>query len=130
MARILIIDDEPRILSLLREMLESAGHLVVEAQDGAVALRWWRDHSHEQTIDLIITDILMPEKDGIEVIQQIRQLAPNTKVIAISGHSEVVRIPFLEVAKRLGAVRTISKPFTMQTLLNAVQAALDERNPD
>jgi DNA-binding NtrC family response regulator len=64
--------------------------------------------------------------DGFEVIQEIRQLAPNTKVIAISGHSQVVKIPYLDVAKRLGAVRTIAKPFTMETLLNAVRAALDE----
>jgi two-component system chemotaxis response regulator CheY len=126
MARILVIDDEPGMLNALREMLESAGHQVVEAQDGAVAVRWWREHAHEQTIDLILTDILMPEKDGFEVIQEIRQLAPNTKVIAISGHSQVVKIPYLDVAKRLGAVRTIAKPFTMETLLNAVRAALDE----
>ena len=128
MARILVIDDEPGMLSVLREMLESAGHLVVEARNGAVAVRWWREHTHEQTIDLIVTDILMPEKDGIEVIQEIRQLAPNTKVIAISGHSQVVKIPFLDVAKRLGAARTIAKPFTMETLLNVVRATLDENH--
>jgi CheY-like chemotaxis protein len=126
--RILVIDDEPGIRELLRDMLETEGHVVCEAADGAMALRRWREHSAEEAIDLIITDMLMPEKDGIEVIREIRQLAPKTKVIAISGGSPLMNIKLLEIANRLGAIRTIAKPFSLETLLNTVRSAFDENH--
>jgi two-component system response regulator (stage 0 sporulation protein F) len=128
MARILIIDDQPGMLSLLREMLESEDHEVVEASDGAMAIRWWQEHSYDQPIDLIVTDMLMPDGDGIEVIRHIRQASPKTKVIAISGDSPFVNISLLDIARRMGAFRTISKPFTMATLLTAVRAALEVKD--
>lgn len=122
-ARILVIDDEAAIRSMLRDMLESEGHLVVEASDGAVAMQRWREHQ-AQPFDLIITDILMPEKDGLEVIRELRRLSPTTKIIAISGGSPQAHIRFLDIANHLGAYRTIDKPFAMHTLLDAVNGAL------
>ena len=128
MARILIIDDQPVMLCLLRDMLESENHEVVEASDGLVAIRWWQEHSNEQPIDLIISDMLMPNADGIEVIQYFRQMSPNTKVIAISGGSPFVHISLLDIAKRMGAFQTVAKPFTLKTLLHAVHAALNSND--
>ncbi len=122
-ARILVIDDEVAIRGMLRDMLEGEGHLIVEAPDGAVAMKRWREHQ-DQPFDLIITDILMPEKDGLEVIREIRRLSPQTKVIAISGGSPQVHIRFLDIANCLGAYRTIEKPFALNTLLDAVNGAL------
>ena len=119
-ARILVIDDEISIRAMLRDMLEGEGHQVIEAPDGAVAMKQCRD----QSVDLIITDILMPEKDGLEVIREIRRLAPDTKVIAISGGNPQVHVRFLDIAKHLGAYRTIDKPFALHTLLDAVHDAL------
>ncbi len=123
MARILVIDDEAAIRGLLRDMLESEGHLVVEASDGAVAMKQWRE-PQAQPFDLVITDILMPEKDGLEVIREIRRLSPKTKVIAISGGSPQVHVRFLDIANHLGAYRTIEKPFSLHDLLDAVNGAL------
>ena len=124
-ARILIIEDEPEIRNLLREMLESNGHWVDEAPNGAVGMQRWREHSRAQAIDLIITDILMPEKDGLEVIRAIQRLAPDTKIVVISGGSSRLQLPLLDIAARLGAFHTVEKPFTMRTLLAAVNDALD-----
>jgi DNA-binding NtrC family response regulator len=125
MARILIIDDQPGILCLLREMLESENHEVVEASDGRVAIRWWQAHSKEQPIDLIVTDMLMPDTDGIEVIQYFRRMTPRPKVIAISGGRPFEHISLLDIARHMGAFQTVAKPFTLKTLLNAVHAALN-----
>jgi len=128
-ARILIIDDEKSIRTMLRDVLESEGHTVIEAPNGTVAMQHWRAQSAAQPIDLIITDILMPDKDGIEVIREIRRLAPDMKIIAISGGSPQVNMRLLEIANRLGAYRTIDKPFGLNVLLDAVRAALSQEYP-
>lgn len=128
-AKILVIDDEPAIRGMLRDMLESDGHLVVEASDGVEAMHQWQEHNRETPFDLIITDILMPEKDGLEVIREVRRLSPKTKIIAISGGSPKVHVRFLDIANHLGAYRTLDKPFALDTLLDAVHAALSEPPP-
>src|SRR5581483_8993403 len=115
--RILIVDDEAAIRGILRDTLEGEGFTVVEASDGAVAMQRWR----EQPVDLVITDILMPEKDGLEVIREIRRAAPGTKVIAMSGGGGPrAPIRFLDMAGRLGATRTIEKPFAITAFLDTV----------
>jgi len=72
MARVLLIDDDPLVRNILRQILELDGHMVVDAANGAVAMQRWS----EQPADLIVTDILMPEKDGLEVIRELRRQCP------------------------------------------------------
>ena len=87
MARILVIDDEPLARYTIREVLESAGHSVVEAENGSKGL----DIYEFQNVDLTITDILMPEKDGVQTIQEFKSLRADGKIIAIAGGSVMRR---------------------------------------
>ena len=120
MARILIIDDEDQPRRMLQQVLIRAGYEVVEARDGNQGLQLFRV---SQT-DLIITDILMPEKEGLETIIDLRREFPAVKIIAISGGGRTGNLNFLEVAKRLGAQRTLQKPFELQEMLAAVRDLL------
>ena len=121
MARILVIDDEEQVQLFMRKILEKDGHEVVDAPDGKVGLRLHR----EKPADLIITDILMPEKEGLATIMELRREYPDTKIIAISGGGRGGKLDFLSIAKKLGAVRTFTKPFTKQELIDAVHELLD-----
>lgn len=120
MTRILVIDDEAPVRRILRQMLERAGYEVVEAPDGAKGLRLY----HQDPVDLIITDILMPEKEGIETIMALCKTAPRVKIIAISGGGRMNKKDLLSTAKALGAARTLAKPFTREEVLAAVQETL------
>lgn len=120
MARILVIDDEQQPRHLLRTVLERAGYEVVEARDGNEGLERFR----ESPTDLIITDLLMPEKEGLETIMDVRREFPTVKIIAISGGGCSGNLNFLEIAERLGAQRTLAKPFGLQEMLHAVHALL------
>ena len=124
MARILIIDDDKMVLNMLRQVLEGAQHTVVEASNGEVAMRLWREHP----ADLIITDILMPEKDGLEVIRELRRECPTVKVIALSGGSRKIHFDALDVAKRFGALSTLEKPFELKELLASVDTVLKPKS--
>ena len=119
MATILIIDDEEGIRTLLRTTLEAAGHQVVEAANGHIGLEWYR---HTPT-DLIITDILMPELNGLELMLALTRQFLHAKVIAISGEGGETNV--LDVAKLLGARRTFHKPFSIPQLLDAVRYELE-----
>jgi CheY-like chemotaxis protein len=121
-ATILIVDDEAPIRRMLRDLLEGEGHTVIEAPDGRAAMKCLR----EQPSDLIITDILMPEEDGIEVIRETRRIAPETKIIAISGGGRQGKADFLNIARCLGAQRTIKKPFALDKFLEAVKEVLQD----
>ncbi len=118
MARILVVDDDPDIRDMLRRMLESAGYEVIDAPDGKEALTL-TDNSQP---DAIITDVLMPEKDGLETILELRRNAPDVKIIAISGGDRVPAENYLRTAQRLGAQHTLCKPFRCRELLDAVGA--------
>ena len=120
MAHILVIDDEQDIRRVLIRILSSAGHDVVEAENGRAGIR----QARQDNPDLIITDILMPEKDGIEAIEEIRALTKPPKIIAMSGGGRYDGFEFLEIAKCLGASALLTKPFRAATLLEAVQKAL------
>jgi DNA-binding NtrC family response regulator len=120
MARILIIDDEVSIRRALQRFLERAGHEVVSATNGSEAVRLWRQRAG----DLAITDIHMPEKNGLETIVELRQIAPQARILAMSGGDLNTRVDVLGDATLLGAVRTISKPFTLEEMLQAVEQAL------
>jgi CheY-like chemotaxis protein len=126
MARILVIDDDETVRELLRFTFEQAGYEVVEASDGDMGMQRYR----EQPTDLIIMDIFMPEKGGLESIMELRRDFPDVKIIAISGGGTVgsgwPTIDALPLAKRLGALRTLAKPFHAQEMLEAVREALAE----
>ncbi len=120
-SHILIIDDEELIRRMLRDFLEGYGYSVCIAGDGKQALRLF-EHYHA---DLIITDILMPEKDGLEVLTAVRQRWPHIPVIAITGGSvHLTPHALCHTAHVLGATRVFSKPVDLQELLLTVQQLL------
>jgi CheY-like chemotaxis protein len=119
-ARILVIDDEPQVRAMLRQMLERGGYEVLEAEEGRAGIKLYQ----EQAPDLIITDILMPGKEGIETILALRKAHPSVKIIAISGGGRMGKLDVLPIAKSFGAVRTLAKPFEREELLEAVQSVL------
>jgi DNA-binding response OmpR family regulator len=119
--RILIIDDEVQIREMLGQMLSREGYQVLHASNGKDGMKICR----EQHIDLIITDIIMPEKDGIETILELRRELSHLKVIAISGGGRLGPDGYLEMAKKLGAHRTFFKPFNRKEILDAVQELLN-----
>lgn len=116
MARILVIDDDPEIRSMLRQMLERVGHEVMEAGDGKAGVELYR----EQSADLIIMDIIMPVRSGWAAIVELRREFPDIKIIAISGGRELGPHSYLTVAKRFGAKRIFRKPIEKEELLEAV----------
>jgi two-component system chemotaxis response regulator CheY len=122
MARILVIDDDGLIRETVRRMLEGAGHVVIEAEDGAAGLKLVGNDPP----DLVVTDIYMPGKEGIETIRELRQVSPNLKIIAISGSTWSSGHDALSSAKLLGADRTLPKPFRREQLLASVRDCLQE----
>jgi two-component system chemotaxis response regulator CheY len=120
MSLILVIDDDKHIRDLLRRVLETASYKVIDAPDGRAAMRMWR----ETPADLIITDILMPEQDGLEFIRELRREAPTAKIIALSGGSARMHLDTLSIAKQFGAIGTLNKPFEIDDLLKTVKSAL------
>ena len=121
MASILIVDDEEQLRLLMRQALEQADFAVQDAKDGKEALEQYR----RNPTDLVIMDILMPGQDGLESIIQLRREFPTVKVIAITGGSEMIGVlNYLEVAKMLGARRTLHKPFELKELVEAAEAEL------
>ena len=118
-ATILIIDDEESLRALLRTTLEGAGHEVTEAPNGRIGLALYRF----RPTDLVITDILMPEMNGLDMLLELTREFLHAKVIAISGAGEEQNV--LDVAKLLGARRTFRKPFSLPRLLDAVRYELD-----
>jgi len=103
-------------------MLESKNHEVVEAQNGKVGLRLYRKNS----TDLVVTDILMPDKEGIETIRELRRDFPEVKIIAISGGGRLGLERYLKLAKKMGAQRTLEKPFNGNELNEVVRELLSE----
>ena len=121
MARILIIDDEAMIRNLLVQILEREGYETVTASGGKDGIKIYR----ENPADLIITDLLMPEKDGIETIMELRRDSQDVKVIAMSGDGKIDPNTYLQIAKTVGAVKTLAKPIRIKELLKTVQEALE-----
>jgi DNA-binding NtrC family response regulator len=118
MARILLIDDDDSFRSMLRTALEQGGYTVEEACNGDEGRRRQRAAPPA----LVITDILMPEGEGLETIQALRREFPNIKIIAISAGEG--RLNFLPLARMFGALRTLQKPFTLQQLYSVVHEVL------
>lgn len=121
MASILAVDDNARLLSVVVDVLTSAGHMVKVAANGREATNLIQRNK----FDLILTDLYMPEKDGLEILLELRKKSPNLKVIVMSGGATDYHLPnSLHIATALGAVKTISKPFSMDVLIDAVNSEL------
>ena len=121
MAHILLADDNADILSLQSTLLRDAGHEVTTASTGREALQ----QARIRPFDLVITDIVMPEGDGIETIVEVRRRHPGTKIIAISGGGRMSSDNYLPLAEKLGAAKSLSKPFSGGELLATVAFVLD-----
>ena len=118
--RVLIVDDDPGIRRTLHILLTREGFQVSQARDGVEALRLWRDHGS----DLVITDLHMPEKNGIETIVELLSHSPGMRIIAMSGGGQTKRLDLLGNATMLGALLTIEKPFTLNEMMTMVRQAL------
>jgi DNA-binding response OmpR family regulator len=121
MARILIIDDEAMMRDLLKRILEREGYETVTASSGNDGIKIHR----ENPADLIITDLIMPEKEGIETIMELRRDFKDVKIIAMSGGGKIDPETYLHMAKILGAIKTIAKPFDRKELLKTIQELLE-----
>ncbi|TFH28430.1 MAG: response regulator [Bacteroidia bacterium] len=116
MQRILIIDDDHHILLMIKKMLERAGYEVDLASNGSEGMELFkRIHA-----DLVITDIIMPEKEGLETIREMKRLRPDLKIIAMSGGGKISADNYLETAKIFGASLVLEKPFSQKTMVLAV----------
>lgn len=116
MKTVLVVDDDPSIRALIRLFLEGAGYAVVEAGDGRRGMRVLSD----APVDLVILDIFMPEMDGLEVLQELREHCQTCKVMAISGGSVKVGMDLLGHATIFGADSILEKPFDESTLIAKV----------
>lgn len=120
MAHILVVDDEPMLRHTFRAILEKAGHDVSEAEDGAQAIAMFS----KQKPDLVLTDIIMPNQEGVEFIGELRRRDQDVPIIAVSGGGSTGGELFLTLATHLGATQTLHKPVRQAALLEAVAACL------
>lgn len=121
MARVLVIDDSPTVREMVRTALEPAGHEVLQAEDGRVGVEVQRVLS----CDVVITDLIMPEQEGLETILELRREWPRLKIIAVSGGSAILnKRDLLRTARSFGAAATLSKPFTARQLVDSVAEAV------
>lgn len=120
MATILVIDDNPEFRDILRSHLEANGHRTVLASDGDQGLALLE----RETVDIVLTDILMPQRDGVEVLRETRRRWPGLPVIAISGGGWIGANELLGMAERLGADKVLQKPVRRDDLIRAVDDAL------
>lgn len=126
MSVILIIEDDRELREMLRTALLRKNYTVLEAENGKEALI----HLKPGVTDLIITDLIMPEEDGLEVIMKIRELNHGIKVIAISGGGKAGPGSYLNLAKALGADAVYSKPFSINDLVSKIEEMLDVEHSD
>jgi DNA-binding NtrC family response regulator len=121
MPRILLIDDDEHVRRSTKRLLQRAGYEVMEAAHGQMGLQLWRQHG----ADVVITDVCMPSRDGIEVIVELHSLAPTLAIIAMSGGAGSSSLDLLGTAHQVGALRTVPKPFTAGELLATVREVLE-----
>jgi CheY-like chemotaxis protein len=123
MARILVIDDDPDIRAILELTLKAAGHEVILAADGREGV----ERYCTSPADLVITDLYMPNRDGLETIRQLRRRFPKVAIIAMSGW--VAAGTMLSMAQELGAVGVLHKPFRAEELIATMTGALGGQSP-
>jgi len=124
MSTILFVDDSPELVEIHSTYLRDMGYTVVTASDGEAALTLLALHQ----IDLLITDVIMPGKEGFETIIEVRTKHPDVPIIAISGGGRVGARDYLTLAMSMGAIATLSKPFSASALHREVQHLLRERS--
>ena len=117
MKRILFIDDNEPFRASFARILEHQGFAVAQAEDGLVGLRKFR----EETPDLVICDLIMPEMEGTETIQELLRLKPGLKIIAISGGGRVNPLDYLKIAQMMGALEKLAKPFSSDELISVIE---------
>ena len=117
--RVLLIEDDASVRRIVRKMLERGRHDVTEAENGRIGL----DRLSDSVFDLVITDIVMPEMDGIEMLIELRKHHPSQRVIAMSGGGRTGNMDLLGSAKKLGACAVLHKPFTSDVLTTAIAGA-------
>lgn len=117
MARILIVDDDEQVRTMLRLTLEREGYEVVEAKNGCQAL----DRYHAAPADVVLTDLIMPDMEGIETITSLRGQHPEVKIIAMSGGGHVGPQSYLDSARMVGAAYAFAKPIDREELLSAIR---------
>jgi YesN/AraC family two-component response regulator len=118
--QILLIEDDNCVRELLQQTLVKAGYDVIPASNGDEGLDLYRHNKP----DLVITDIVMPQKEGLQMILELRRQDPKSKVIAMSGGGRYSNTDYLKLAKKFGARATLCKPFQREEILNAVKEVL------
>ena len=125
MSHILIIDDDDALRIVLKASLEQMGHTVVESTDGRNGVECYKDDALEQVrshrVHVVLTDLIMPDKEGIETILDLRKINPDVKIIAMSGGGRVGPGDYLLIARQVGAKRTLTKPFPLDDLKKAIE---------
>jgi two-component system, chemotaxis family, chemotaxis protein CheY len=119
--KILVIEDNVIVRNTMSRILEAAGYTVVMANDGLQGVESFR----KEHPDLVISDIIMPEQEGIATIRQIIGEKPDAKIIAISGGGRIGNTDFLQIAKKMGATDAIAKPFDPDDLLDRIATCLN-----
>lgn len=123
MSHILVIDDEDLIRDAVRQSLEHHGHTVTTAENGRKGLALY----DPATIDLVLTDLIMPEKEGLETIMELRAKYPRVKIVAMSGGGRNSPRDYLLMARQLGATGVLAKPFSIEALIQVVDEALGQK---
>ena len=121
MAYILVIDDDPQVLALFKRFLETEGHSVATASNGQAGIGIFRNSQ----ADLVVTDMVMPVKDGLKTIMELEKEFPGIKIIAISGGGVIEPDRYLDLAEHIGVKQTLTKPVTKEQLINAVNEVLE-----
>jgi two-component system, chemotaxis family, chemotaxis protein CheY len=119
--KILVIEDNAMVRNTVMRILQSAGYQVVIANDGLQGIHAFR----KEQPDLVISDIIMPEQEGIATIRQILGEKPGTKIIAISGGGRIGNTDFLQIARKMGAIDALAKPFDPEELLSRITTCLN-----
>lgn len=117
---LLIVDDDDELRDVLVEVLRSRGYVVRAARDGVEATK----AIAKSDVELVVTDLIMPEKDGIQLMNEIRRKYPKVKIVAMSGGGHVPREQYLRIARGLGAHAVLEKPFSSQQLVDLVEQLL------
>ena len=126
MSVILVVDDDPQIRTMMQKILTKAGHTVVEAASGLEAER----RVGESDVDLLITDIIMPDKEGLTLVRELHKRWPHLKIIAMSGGGRSGAFTILDAASQFGANLVLRKPFRVVELLEAVTKVIEMQAGD